>query len=144
MKTPTYTPDWDSLQQYEIPTWYKDAKLGIFIHWGVYAVPAFASEWYPNMMYREDQPAYVPEDIRFTCKDNTLYAICLGWPGDTCHIRSLGSDAALNAADIESITMLGAGQHPLHWTQDHDGLHVQTPQAPPCKHAVTFKIRQSA
>ena len=42
---------WESLQEYEIPTWYKDAKFGIFIHWGVYSVPAYGNEWYPRRMY---------------------------------------------------------------------------------------------
>jgi alpha-L-fucosidase len=46
-----YRPDWESLRTYEPPQWYKDAKFGIFIHWGVYSVPAFGSEWYPRMMY---------------------------------------------------------------------------------------------
>jgi alpha-L-fucosidase len=46
-----YRPDWESLRTYEPPEWYKDAKFGIFIHWGVYSVPAFGSEWYPRMMY---------------------------------------------------------------------------------------------
>lgn len=42
---------WASLESYEIPQWYKDAKFGIFIHWGAYSVPAFGSEWYPRQMY---------------------------------------------------------------------------------------------
>jgi alpha-L-fucosidase len=46
-----FQPTWDSLQRYKIPEWYKDAKFGIFLHWGVYAVPAFDSEWYPRNMY---------------------------------------------------------------------------------------------
>ena len=46
-----FRPDWDSLQKYEVPEWYKDAKFGIFIHWGVYSVPAFGNEWYPRNMY---------------------------------------------------------------------------------------------
>ncbi len=46
-----FEPTWDSLNDYEIPQWYKDAKFGIFIHWGVYSVPAFGSEWYPRQMY---------------------------------------------------------------------------------------------
>ena len=46
-----FRPDWESLQSYEAPEWYKDAKFGIFIHWGVYSVPAFSSEWYPRNMY---------------------------------------------------------------------------------------------
>ena len=46
-----FKADWISLEGYEIPQWYKDAKLGIFIHWGAYSVPAFGSEWYPRQMY---------------------------------------------------------------------------------------------
>ena len=49
-----YQPNWESLQAYEAPEWFKDAKLGIFIHWGVYAVPAFDNEWYPRFMYRDE------------------------------------------------------------------------------------------
>jgi alpha-L-fucosidase len=46
-----FRPDWNSLSQYQVPDWYRDAKFGIFIHWGVYSVPAFGSEWYPREMY---------------------------------------------------------------------------------------------
>ena len=53
-----YEPTWESLRQYRVPQWFKDAKLGIFIHWGVYAVPAFDNEWYPRNMYRKDRPEY--------------------------------------------------------------------------------------
>ncbi len=48
-----FQPDWQSLANYQAPEWYKDAKFGIFIHWGVYSVPAFGSEWYPREMYLE-------------------------------------------------------------------------------------------
>ena len=53
-----YRPDWDSLRHYETPDWYKDAKFGIFIHWGVYSVPAFGNEWYPRNMYQEGSEEY--------------------------------------------------------------------------------------
>ncbi len=46
-----FQAQWSSLENYEIPQWYKDAKFGIFIHWGAYSVPAFGSEWYPRQMY---------------------------------------------------------------------------------------------
>lgn len=46
-----FAANWNSLENYEIPQWYKDAKFGIFIHWGAYSVPAFGSEWYPRQMY---------------------------------------------------------------------------------------------
>src|SRR6267378_5451808 len=53
-----YRPDWQSLRTYTAPDWYRDAKFGIFIHWGVYSVPAFGDEWYPRNMYREDTEEY--------------------------------------------------------------------------------------
>lgn len=43
-----YEPSWVSLARHETPKWYEDAKFGIFIHWGVYSVPAFGNEWYPR------------------------------------------------------------------------------------------------
>ena len=53
-----FRPDFQSLQSYEVPDWYKDAKFGIFIHWGVYSVPAFGSEWYPRLMYVQGSDVY--------------------------------------------------------------------------------------
>jgi alpha-L-fucosidase len=46
-----FVASWDSLEKFVVPEWYKDAKFGIFIHWGIYCVPAFANEWYPRNMY---------------------------------------------------------------------------------------------
>src|SRR3546814_14893747 len=47
-----FKSDWDSLREgYRTPDWFRDAKFGIFIHWGVYSVPAFANEWYSRNMY---------------------------------------------------------------------------------------------
>ncbi len=48
-----FKPVWESLENYEVPQWYQDAKFGIFIHWGVYSVPAFGNEWYPRNMYKQ-------------------------------------------------------------------------------------------
>lgn len=41
-----YTPDWPSLDARPLPAWYDEAKVGIFIHWGVFSVPGFDSEWF--------------------------------------------------------------------------------------------------
>jgi alpha-L-fucosidase len=56
-----FQPNWDSLKGYKIPEWYQDAKFGIFIHWGLYSVPAFGNEWYPRNMYRQDSPEFKHE-----------------------------------------------------------------------------------
>lgn len=46
-----YKESWQSLAGHKTPDWYRRGKFGIFIHWGVYSVPAFGNEWYPRMMY---------------------------------------------------------------------------------------------
>ena len=53
-----YRPEWESLKTVPIPEWYLDGKFGIFIHWGLYSVPAFGNEWYPRNMYKADTPEF--------------------------------------------------------------------------------------
>ena len=40
-----YEANWESLNTRKIPSWFNQDKFGIFIHWGVYSVPAFAPAW---------------------------------------------------------------------------------------------------
>ncbi len=55
----TYTANWESLKKHKpAPEWFRDAKFGIYFHWGVYSVPAFGSEWYPRNMYRKGSREY--------------------------------------------------------------------------------------
>ncbi|HEV2134536.1 MAG TPA: alpha-L-fucosidase [Terracidiphilus sp.] len=56
-----FTADWNSLAAYRVPEWFRDAKFGIFIHWGVFSVPAFGNEWYSRNMYVEGTPAFKHE-----------------------------------------------------------------------------------
>lgn len=53
-----YKDNWGSLSDYQVPGWYQRAKFGIFVHWGVFSVPAFANEWYSRNMYRKDSEEY--------------------------------------------------------------------------------------
>ncbi|MFD6341284.1 alpha-L-fucosidase [Streptomyces sp. NPDC060131] len=61
---PDFRPTDDSLNTHQAPYWFQDAKFGIFIHWGVYSVPAWApvgvqyAEWYWSQMQDPDNPAY--------------------------------------------------------------------------------------
>ena len=55
----TYAPKWESLDRRPTPAWFLDAKFGVFIHWGVYSVPAWGqvgeySEWYWNRLTDND------------------------------------------------------------------------------------------
>ena len=47
-----FEPSWDSLKQnYKVPDWFIGAKFGIFLHFGIFSVPAHQSEWYEKFMY---------------------------------------------------------------------------------------------
>jgi len=68
-------PTWESVRaSYQVPEWFRDAKFGLFIHWGLFSVPAAQSEWYPRHMYRtpavikQHQATYGPQD-QFGYKD---------------------------------------------------------------------------
>ncbi|XP_066591239.1 alpha-L-fucosidase isoform X1 [Prorops nasuta] len=54
-----YKPTWESLDSRPLPSWYDNAKLGIFLHWGVYSVPSFGSEWFWANWKGARNPKYV-------------------------------------------------------------------------------------
>ena len=54
-----YKDNWESLSHIKVPTWLTNGKFGIFIHWGVYSVPAFGNEWYPRHMYVKGRNNFV-------------------------------------------------------------------------------------
>ncbi|XP_006631396.2 tissue alpha-L-fucosidase [Lepisosteus oculatus] len=54
-----YAPDWASLDSRPLPSWYDEAKFGIFVHWGVFSVPGFGSEWFWWHWRGTQEPLYV-------------------------------------------------------------------------------------
>ncbi len=68
-----YRADWETLRKWEMPQWYKDAKFGIFIHWGVFSVPGVENEWYPRNMYRQGDEAFVEHAKRYGAQDKFGY-----------------------------------------------------------------------
>jgi len=49
-----FQPTWDSLKEnYQVPRWFAEAKFGLFMHWGLYSVPAHHNEWYEKHMYTD-------------------------------------------------------------------------------------------
>ncbi len=53
-----YSDSWDSLCRHSTPSWYMSDKIGVFIHWGIYSVPAFGNEWYSRHMYDPSHEEY--------------------------------------------------------------------------------------
>ena len=54
-----YKDNWQSLANHKTPDWYYKGKLGIFIHWGIYSVPAYGNEWYSRSMYDKKCKEYL-------------------------------------------------------------------------------------
>ena len=54
-----YNATWKSLDSRPLPQWYEQAKFGIFIHWGVFSVPSFQSEWFWWHWKAKKQRSYV-------------------------------------------------------------------------------------
>ncbi|QDU54671.1 alpha-L-fucosidase [Aeoliella mucimassa] len=53
-KQTVWQPTWESLRGHTpAPEWFRDAKFGIYFHWGVYSVPAYGNEWYPRHMHEK-------------------------------------------------------------------------------------------
>ena len=53
-----FKDNWESLSQFKMPSWYRKGRFGLFVHWGVYSVPAFGNEWYPRRMYLKFDPCF--------------------------------------------------------------------------------------
>ena len=68
-----FTDTWESLAAYRPPRWFCDAKFGIFIHWGVYSVPAFGNEWYARRMYQQGRPEFVHHRATYGPQDQFGY-----------------------------------------------------------------------
>ena len=97
--------------------------------------------------FEEEHRPYTGEDIRFTVKDNTLYATFLDWPGEVAKIYSLRrfeEELSIHweEEEIESIHMLGVEKE-LDWTLTEDALVIKTPPERPCEHAYVFKITRN-
>ena len=58
IKNGRFKDNWQSLSAHRTPDWYYKGKLGIFIHWGIYSVPAFGNEWYSRNMYNKNDRAF--------------------------------------------------------------------------------------
>ncbi len=57
MSTGKFEPTWESLSQYQVPEWFRDAKFGIWAHWGPQCQPE-QGDWFARFMYVEGSPEY--------------------------------------------------------------------------------------
>lgn len=62
-----YTADWTSLDARPLPPWFDEAKVGIFVHWGVFSVPGFGSEWF--WWHWQGQQPPDPECVKYMAEN---------------------------------------------------------------------------
>ena len=78
----TYKADWESLKEHEIPEWFRDAKFGIYTHWGPVTVGAEDGpggvQWYGQNMYVEKSPTFAYHRERFGDQNNVGYKDIIG------------------------------------------------------------------
>ena len=91
--------------------------------------------------YARTKLQYKPEDIRFTTKNNIVYAIQLGWPGANHEtlLESFSAKFRQGSLKIKSVSMLGSAEK-IAWSLRKDGLAVTSSSSAPDKTAVVFKI----
>jgi len=58
-KNQHYDPNWPSLMTRPLPQWFDDSKIGLFMHWGVFSVPSWGSEWYWWSLDGKKDPKYI-------------------------------------------------------------------------------------
>ena len=132
----SYDPTWESVSTHPLPDWYDDAKLGIFLHWGIYSVPG----WAPQVgdiqeLLRTEGPEGMLRDNPYAeWYRNTMQIE--GSPTQVHHAQTYGADfayddfipalnAGADAADVGAIADLardaGAGYVVLT-TKHHEGF----------------------
>ncbi len=85
--------------------------------------PTFVKNW---LAVDKNLPAFTSEDVRFTAKGDTLYAVLMRRPSGTVHIQALRSGSGVFDGKIKNVTLLG-NPGKLTWIQDSLGLHVTLP-----------------
>jgi len=91
----------------------------------------------------KENAEYTAQDIRFTTRGRTLYAITLGEPAGRVAITSLGTGSAQGRHAVKSVRLLGVRQ-PLRFEQTESALMLDLPAVLPTRHASAFRISLAA
>ena len=125
--TGPYNATWDSLLQYEVPEWYKDAKLGIWAHWSPQCVPE-DNDWFGRNMYLEGSKQYqyhlehYGPQSRFGYKDFCAQWTLLNWDPEALmqRYKNAGARSLLRSPVITTVLIPGI-QSIIHGTRCKSG-----------------------
>lgn len=112
----TYTPDWESLDSRPTPEWWMDAKFGIFIHWGVYSVPAFTAkgnyaEWYQHSLENNSHKGKVKQYHEINFGERSYYDLA-----DDFHAELFNPD------DWARLFEMAGARYVVLTSKHHDGF----------------------
>ena len=131
-----YLPTWESVSEHTVPHWFNDAKLGVFLHWGLYSVPGWAPQ-VPDIqqMLREQGPHGMLRNNPYAeWYLNTMrFKGCPTWQH---HRRTYGQDVPFYAfvpvfdehstgADLDALAGVcrsAGAQYVVLTTKHHDGF----------------------
>jgi alpha-L-fucosidase len=107
--------------------------------WSVFGEgPSTEAQQIPS--YQLSKIKFDHTDIRFTTKDEILYAIALGWPTDgKIVIKSLAEKSANYPGPIRKVELIGSNSE-VKWKRGAQGLEIRVPDKPPCKYAFSMRI----
>src|SRR5512133_2387519 len=86
----------------------------------------------------KDVRSYEASDIRFTTRENIIYAFCMGKPNGDITIKSLGKTSGLNTAKIKSVSLMGS-EEKLKWTHGDEALVISKPDKLPEWNVIGFR-----
>ncbi|WP_186826878.1 alpha-L-fucosidase [Seonamhaeicola algicola] len=130
---------------YEVGDWLQLNGEAIYgtMPWSIYGEGPSYLPVTGHYSEKRENAKYTDKDFRFTQKDNTLYAICLGIPKGEITINSLGSNARLNKNDIVSLELIGSDAK-IEYHHNPYNLTLQMPANFEGKYACVFKIKRKS
>ncbi|MBP8959380.1 MAG: alpha-L-fucosidase [Bacteroidales bacterium] len=126
----------------EIAAWTAVNGEGIYCSrpWKIYGEgPSISKQEKGTFGGVRDVRPYLPEDIRFTTKGDTLYAFCMDKPTSDIKISSLGKNSPVNDRKVKSVKLLG-GNEELKWEQLDTALVISRPSILPAWQVMTFRV----
>ena len=116
----SYTAAWASVDKHPpAPEWFKDAKFGIYFHWGVYSVPAYENEWYPRNMYIDAADGGGTADPAYTYHVATYGDPYSNWPYHN-FINGANNKAGVFTQFAPKLKSAGGNFDPVEWVDLFD------------------------